>query len=210
MELLKTDLLKSDPAYYKATQSPQLVHLEDYYYLTIGGQGAPEDALFENAIKAIYAVAFGIKFLCKAEDNDFTVPKMECQWWVAGGLGAQHLFTQTPRDQWHWKIAIRMPDMVESDHFFRAIHQAKAKNTGLDSLNHVKFETIKEGMCVQILHIGSWEAEKPSVDKILAFALEQGLEITGFHKEIYLSDPQRVSQDKLRTILRYQVKEAGN
>ncbi|MEQ8582220.1 MAG: GyrI-like domain-containing protein [Marinoscillum sp.] len=205
----KLDLTKADPLYYKAKATPALVHLGAYYYLTISGQSAPEDPRFIQAIEAIYAVAYGIKFLNKAEDNDFVVPKMECNWWIAGGLEQQHLFAQAPRSKWHWKVSIRMPDMVASDHFFRAVHLAKTKKAHMKALEDVKFESSQEGLCVQILHRGSWEDEEPSIRQLLDFVKANRMEITSYHKEIYLTDPKRVAPEKLKTILRYRVKNTG-
>lgn len=205
METLKTDLAKTDPTYYKAKLTPEIVELGAYDYLTIGGQSSPEDTQFLNAIEAIYAVAYGIKFLCKAEDNDFTVPKMECHWYIAGGPERQHLFAETPRDQWHWQIKIRMPEMVESGHYFKAIHNAKRKKPELD-LDGVKLEYLQEGTCAQILHLGSYEEELPSIAKVHDLIRKENHQICGYHKEIYLNDPRKTSAEKLKTILRYQIK----
>ena len=205
MELLKTDLTKSDPSYYKAGKNPQLIELGEYYYLTIKGQSSPEDTLFLNALQTIYPVAYGIKFLCKAEDNDFTVPKMECYWYVNGGQEVQKLFMQTPRDEWMWQIKIRMPDFVEHDHFFRAVHNARQKKPDQTNFDDVKFELVREGLCAQILHIGSYEDEAANIDLLHQFIEEQNCQIAGFHKEIYLSDPRRTAPEKLKTIIRYQI-----
>ena len=205
MELRKTDLAKSDPTYYKSTKQPQLVELDTYYYLTMKGQSAPEDQLFLEAIEAIYSVAYGIKFLCKAEDNDFVVPKMECFWYVAGGAENQKDFASTPRNEWMWQINIRMPDFVEQNHFYRAIHQAREKKSKLNNFDSVKFQLINEGLCAQALHLGSYEEEGPTIEKLHEFIGNEGLVISGYHKEIYLSDPRRVAPEKLKTIIRYQV-----
>ncbi|MEQ8472121.1 MAG: GyrI-like domain-containing protein [Marinoscillum sp.] len=206
MEMLKTDLTKTDRTYYSAKKSAEIVELDSYGYLTIRGQSSPEDSRFLSAIETIYTVAYDIKFLCKAEDNDFTVPKMECHWYVSGGLSAQHQFTETPRNLWLWQIKIRMPDMVESDHFFKAIHQSREKKPDLN-FDIVKFEYLKEGVCAQILHLGSYEEEMPSINKIHELLDLEGYEITGYHKEIYLNDPRRVAPEKLKTILRYQIEK---
>ncbi|MFY0689830.1 MAG: GyrI-like domain-containing protein [Cyclobacteriaceae bacterium] len=200
----KLDLSKADKTYYKATKKPQVVDLDAYYYLTIEGQSAPEDPQFMDAIGAIYPIAYGIKFDLKAEGKDFTVPKMEAYWFVKGGAKSQGEFKNTPRDKWCWKILVRMPDFVESDHFFRAVAQAKEKNKS-SQLDQVKFELINEGKCAQILHIGSYEAEEETINTLHNFIWENGMQITGYHKEVYLSDPRRAAEDKLRTIIRYSV-----
>lgn len=206
MEALKTDLTKSDPAYYKAKTAAEIVALDTYGYLTLSGQSSPDDPKFWNAVESIYTVAYGIKFLCKAEDNDFTVPKMECHWFISGGPAEQHKFTQTPKDLWLWQIKIRMPDMVESDHFFRSIHQSKTKKPD-HNFDNIKFEYLKEGICAQILHLGSYNDEAPSISKVHKLIDEEGYRMTGYHKEIYLNDPRRVAPGKLKTILRYQIEK---
>lgn len=205
MELLKTDLTISDPTYYKVGANPQVVELGDYYYLTIGGQSSPVNPLFLSAIEAIYSVAYGIKFISKAEDNDFVVPKMECYWYVNGGREVQHLFQKTPRNEWMWRIVIRMPDFITHDHFFRAVHNARIKKTELSNFDELKFELIQEGLCAQVLHIGSYDNEGPTIEKLHGFIASQNYQISGYHKEIYLSDPRRVAPEKLKTIIRYQI-----
>lgn len=206
MELLKIDLSKTDP-YYKARPEPEIKDLDTYYFLTVEGQSAPENQKFTMAMTAIYAIAYGIKFLCKAEDNDFTIPKMECIWYIDGGMEVQHQFVNTPRYEWKWKIAIRMPDVVESTHFFRTVQNIRRKKPQLASLEKVNFELINEGRCVQMLHHGSYEEEGPTIQKIAAFISEKGMKITGYHKEIYLSDPRKVAPQKLKTIIRYPVNQ---
>lgn len=201
MIMSKLDMTKAYPEYYKAKMIPQVVELEPYHYLTIEGVSAPEDLLFNSAIEQCYAVAYGIKFICKAQDLDFTVPKMEAFWWVTGDLP----YDETPRSEWHWKIMFRMPDFVGDAEFKQAV--TAALNKGKLSANHqLKFEQIHEGRSVQIMHIGSYDEEKESLDKLYAFMNEYGLEMNGYHHEIYISDPRKVAVDKLKTILRYAVK----
>ncbi len=201
MIMSKLDMTKAYPEYYKAKMIPQIVDLEPYYYLTVEGVSAPEDPLFHSAIEQCYAVAYGIKFICKAQDMDFTVPKMEAFWWVTGDLP----YDETPRKEWHWKIMFRMPDFVGDAEFKQAV--TAALNKGKLSANHqLRFEQIHEGWSVQIMHIGSYDQEKESLDKLYAFMNEYGLEMNGYHHEIYISDPRKVAEDKLKTILRYAVK----
>lgn len=206
----KLDLQKADPNYYKAGNKPELKDLEPYYYLSISGRGNPESEIFITAIEKIYAVAYAIKFTCKAEDMDFVVPKMEAFWWIDGGLEAQHKFTQTPMEEWNWKIVIRMPDFVEGDHYYRAVQKVKVKNPSLLGDKEVKYELLNEGRVVQILHIGSYHKEEPSIIKMLEFLKQNGLEVSGYHHEIYLSDPRKTPEEKLKTILRYEVKNIKN
>ena len=201
----KLDLEKEDHNYYKTGKEPEIRDLDPYYYLTVEGKSSPSSESFNLAIEQVYAVAYNIKFLCKAEDLDFKVPKMEGFWWIDGGLEAQHKFTETPEDEWNWKITIRMPDFVEGDHFYRAIQSTKLKKPELSVEDKVKYELINEGKCVQILHIGSYDSETESIEKIMNFNKLNNLEVAGYHHEIYLSDPRKTPEHKLRTILRYAV-----
>ncbi|MFY0600075.1 MAG: GyrI-like domain-containing protein [Cyclobacteriaceae bacterium] len=205
--LSKIDLIKIDPNYYNADLQPEIKDFDTYYYLSLEGKSAPEHVSFLNAIEAMYGVAYGVKFLCKGEDNDFVVPKMECHWYIDGGLENQHEFVNASRNEWRWKILFRMPDFVEADHFFRALESAKSKKPELfDVTSRIKFELINEGKCVQIMHIGSWEQEQTSLKKVFDLIQSENLSVTGYHKEIYISDPRKVAEEKKKTILRYQVK----
>lgn len=200
----KIDLTKVDQAYYKAQRKPQLVDLDSYYYLTHQGKGSPSSSEFEQALQRLYAVAYQVKFLCKSQDMDFVVPKMEGIWWIDGGLEEQHEFTQKPESEWNWKIIIRMPDFVEADHYYRAVQLVKNKNEELLD-DQVKFELIKEGRCVQVLHLGSYHEEEPTILEMLKLINDNDLKVVSYHREIYLSDPRRTPEEKLRTILRYSV-----
>ncbi|MCP4459663.1 MAG: hypothetical protein GY816_16800 [Cytophagales bacterium] len=201
----KLDLHKTDKNYYKIGKEPEIRDLDAYYYLTREGSGGPENTDFMLTIEQLYAVAYKIKFLCKAEDMDFVVPKMEAFWWIKGGLEKQHLFPQTPKEEWNWKIVIRMPDFVEADHFSRAVQTVKVKSPNLLKNDEVQYELINEGKCAQILHLGSYGEEEPTLMKIMKHIEENGLKVNNYHHEIYLSNPRKTPEQKLRTILRYGV-----
>jgi len=203
----KLDLQKEDAYYYKAKKSPELRDLDTYYYLTVSGKSSPESKEFMEAIEQVYAVAYAVKFTCKAEDNDFVVPKMEAYWWIDGGYEIQYKFAQTPREEWNWKIVIRMPDFVEQEHFQKACEKVRLKNPSL-VINNVLYERINDGRVVQCLHTGSYEEEEPTILSIMQYVIENGLRVNGYHHEIYLSDPRRAKPEKLKTILRYAVTKA--
>jgi len=199
----KIDLLKADPNYYKASKKPEIRDLDTYYYLSIKGKCAPEDDQFITAIEALYKVAYTLKFMCKEKELDFVVPKMEGFWWVDGGAENQKEFQSIPRSEWNWKILIRLPDFVEGDDFTQAKYVAEQKNPTFAQIDDVVYEKINEGRCAQILHLGSYEEEKESLDKLYAFIESEGYKINNYHHEIYLSDPRKTAEEKLRTILRY-------
>ncbi|MEL7148071.1 MAG: GyrI-like domain-containing protein [Bacteroidota bacterium] len=199
----KTDLTKADKQYYAATRKPAIVDLDIYYYLTIEGQCAPEDPQLLQAIEALYKLAYPIKFKLKELEMDFVMPKMEGFWWVDQEIKSSAEFKEVPRSEWRWKLLIRMPDFVEEHHFSRAQYIAEERNTHMPMIKDIKFEKINEGRCAQILHIGSYEEEEESLEKLYQFISDQGHTINNYHHEIYLSDPRRTPEHKLRTILRY-------
>lgn len=197
----KLDLTKEYPAYYKVGLDPKIVALDAINYLTIGGQSAPDDQKFTGAIEAIYPLAYGIKGHYKAEGKDFVVAKMECMWWVAPGKD----FAKTPREEWFWKIIIRQPKFVDNK-VFEKVKEVILTKKKLERIHDVNFEEINEGKCIQVLHLGSYDEEEASIGKIFKLMGENGLQMNGYHHEIYISDPTRTAVENLKTIIRYPVK----
>ena len=201
MTITKLNLTKSYPEYYSAMLTPNLVELEPCNYLSIQGNSSPEDALFVSAIEEIYAMAYQIKFMFKAEEMDFVVPKMEAFWWVEGELP----FDEAPKEEWHWNILIRVPDFVGEGEV-KIASEVLIEKAKLQADHRVNLTSFHEGKSVQVLHIGGYDEEEESIAKIEKFMENEGLQCNGRHHEIYLSDPRKVSKEKLRTIIRYAVK----
>lgn len=197
----KLDLVKQNPTYYKANGNPVEVEIEPVYCLSISGIGAPDGDLFQNSISALYPVAYTVKKYCKSDSQDFVVPKLEAFWWVEEGL----VFEQTPPDDWHWQLMIRMPDYVTNDHVDQAVEEV-IKKKGVVLANEVQLRPMHEGKCVQMLHVGGYDQEQPTIKRIEQYVESNGLEINGHHHEIYISDPTKTVAEKLKTIIRYAVK----
>lgn len=197
----KLDLVKQNPKYYKASPQPQVLELKPFNYLSIGGISAPEAEQFMHSVGVIYAVAYTVKKYCKEMGKDFGVPKMEGQWWVESGIP----FEETPRDQWHWNIMLMMPEYVDTLLRDKAVKEV-IKRKGIILANEVKLAPIDEGKSVQVLHLGPYEDEGPTIEKILSYIDNHGLDMNGYHHEIYLSDPRRTPKERLKTIIRYPVK----
>jgi hypothetical protein len=196
-------LAVSDKAYYRGQKEAEVHDFGTYPYLTIAGHCAPEDYEFLSAIEKIYKVAYAIKFLQKADDLDFKVPKMECEWWINGEDQSQ--FAATPREEWCWRIMIRMPISVSESVYEDGMNVAKKKSKGID-LSGVKYEIVEQGLSVQCLHLGSYEEEEATIAKILDLMEREGLVHNGYHKEIYLSDPRKTPEERLKTIIRHPVR----
>ncbi|MFY0654685.1 MAG: GyrI-like domain-containing protein [Cyclobacteriaceae bacterium] len=201
MTIQKLDLKKEYAQYYNASIKPQKLMVEEDKFLSLSGMGAPEDALFQRSIETIYPVAFTVKKFYKQQGMDFIVPKLECFWWVESELP----FEETPRTEWFWELIIRMPEFVDTAKVDEAIGEViKKKNISL--ANEVYLKKMEEGFSVQAMHIGSYENEKPTIDKMFEFMEEENLEMVGKHHEIYISDPRKIPEERLKTVLRYAVK----
>jgi hypothetical protein len=196
----KIDLYQQHKAEYVTPKAPVLVPVKAARYLAIDGRGAPGGPAFSAAIGALYAVAFTIKMPRKfAGKQDYAVSKLEGFWDFDGDQ------TETPREAWRWTLVIRTPAFVTTAELRKAVATLIARKKPAE-VKHVRLETIKEGTCVQLLHVGPYEREPVSIDRMRVFAESKGLAFTGRHHEIYLSDPRRVPAARLRTILRQPVR----
>ena len=197
----KIDLYEEHRAEYVTPKEPVFVTIGPAQYLTIAGEGSPKGKKFEAAISALYSIAFTLKMAEKAAGHDYKVCHLEGQWWPEEGVD----WKKTKPDQWHWRLLIRVPEFVSEKELWGAIKTAVAKGKGGELVNQVKLETLEEGRCVQILHVGPYSAEKPTLDKMDLLTRSKGMRFRGPHHEIYLSDPRRVPEARLRTILRHPV-----
>jgi hypothetical protein len=198
----KYDLMKEYKTYYTAKTSPEVVEFGEIPFLTIEGRGEPGGKEFTSKVEALYHLAYGVKNICKKQGKDFGLPKFEGLWWVESDRPA----LEVSREEWRWKFLIRMPDFVTSEMVKKAKEEV-FKKKGIELIKEIKFEKMKEGKCVQILHIGPYSTESESLAKMKKLMEEENLVKNGLHHEIYLSDPTRVPEEKLKTILRQPVKE---
>jgi len=196
----KLDLKKTFKTYYHTGKAPELIVFGDVSYLTINGQGEPAGKAFTAAVEAMYPLAYGIKKVCKSMEMDFGVPCLEGLWWVEGNTPA----LEVSRSQWFWKLLIRMPKFVSSEMMLSAQRDV-AKKKKNDLILEITHETLTEGKCVQIMHIGSYATEPETINQLMGFIASNGLSISGLHHEIYLSDPRKTEPSKMKTLIRYPV-----
>lgn len=203
MKQAKIDLTKEYKTYCTAKTTPEIVEIEEGKFLAIEGKGAPGEDEFQAEVGALYSLAYGIKMLMKKEGEDFTVAKLEGLWWV----DSDKPYTEVPREGWRWKLLIRQPEFVNSGIVEKA-RQEVIKKKKIDLVSEVKFEKMKEGKCVQILHIGPYSTEPESLAKMRNLMEEGNLVENGLHHEIYLvmTYPKKVPEEKLKTILRQPVR----
>lgn len=202
----KIDLQKLHRNEYAAFAKPTLIDVGPASYLAVDGTGAPGDRSFQDGIGALYGMAYTVKFESKFSGRDFTVSKLEGLY----GLGerpGRSLKAVRPA-KLRWRLMIRVPEFIGEAQLDQA-RKALSDKGKVGDFDRVRLERLDEGRCVQMLHVGPYDAEQPTIDAMLAFAREQGVTPRGPHHEIYLSDPRRVPPDRLRTILRQPVSGAG-
>ncbi len=202
----KIDLKKQYKELYSASQKKvALVEVPEQKILSIDGKGDPNTSIaFKEGVETLFPVAYKTKFLAKKElGQDYVVMPLEGLWWAEN----MDTFTTGSRDDWQWKIFIVQPDFITRQLVEAA--QAEVKNKkNPPALDKLCFETLHEGMCVQILHVGPYADEGKTIEKLHTFARENDYSFDGVvqrHHEIYLSDMRRTAPEKLKTILRQPV-----
>lgn len=197
----KLDLRKQFKQYYTASQEPKLLVVEASPFLSIVGRGEPGGVGFTERLNALYSVVYTVKMALKKSGRDFVPLPLEALWWADD---PKKILTEVPPQDWNWKLMIRQPDFVTHELVEEGKKEVQTKKNIATA--EVQLEVLEEGMCVQILHIGSYASEESSIKKMLAFIEANRLEVHGLHHEIYLSDPRRTPESKLRTIIRLAVR----
>ena len=206
MTLTKIDFKKTMKEFYNPSSKDfTLIDVPPFPFLMIDGEGAPGGSEYANAVQALYSVAYTIKFTSKKElGMDFTVAPLEGLWW-ADDMGV-FMNRYEDKSDWKWTAMIMQPDHITQAIVDRAVSDS-AKKKDLPALPKLRFETYHEGLCVQILHIGPYSAEGPTLKRLhLEYLPANGYVEAGKHHEIYLSDPNRSAPEKMKTVLRQPVK----
>lgn len=205
---MKVDLKKQIPTYAAPRGRFEIVTVPPMRYLAIDGAGDPNTAsAYADALATLYPVAYALKFVSKRElDRDYVVMPLEALWW-ADDMAS---FTAArDKSRWRWTAMILVPDWIDDVQVELAMAAARAKGTA-PAMAALRVAALDEGLCVQTLHIGPYDAEAPVLEAMhTEFIPAQGLWMTGRHHEIYLSDPRRAAPEKLRTILRQPVERVG-
>ncbi|KQL32738.1 hypothetical protein AN960_22420 [Bacillus sp. FJAT-25509] len=205
----KLEWRKSLKEIYLPKSKPSKINIPAFKYITIEGKGNPNNELFKENVEALYSLAYAIKMLPKKGIVpegyfDYTVFPLEGVWDLdeegrkLDYLNKEHLL---------YKLMIRQPDFVTEDLTYIILDQLKQKKKN-PLLANVKLESITEGLCVQTMHIGSYDDEPRTFKLMEEFCTENNLQrVQKTHKEIYISDARKTQPDKLKTVLRFQVEE---
>jgi hypothetical protein len=185
--------------YSPSAKQPQFVEVPELQFLAIDGQGDPNGPVFESAVGAMYSVAYTVKFARKKKglEPDYSIGPLEGLWWTEGAPG----FDVEHRDEWFWTLLIWQPDFVTLLDVATAVADLIPKKDNPD-LAKVRLEKYAEGRSAQIMHIGPYSIEGPTIQRLHAFIADSGLRLRGKHHEIYLGDPRRTKPEALKTIIR--------
>ncbi len=179
-----------------------VVEIPDMQFLMVDGTGNPNTSQeYQQALEALYPVAYALKFLLKkGQGVDYAVMPLEGLWWTPD----MREFSAEHKERWLWTMMIAQPQEVTAALFEQAREQVQRKKPS-PALAKLRLEEFQEGLAAQIMHLGPYAAEGPTIARLHAFIREQGYAFDGTrqkHHEIYLSDPRRAAPQKMRTVLR--------
>ncbi|MFN2222894.1 MAG: GyrI-like domain-containing protein [Chloroflexota bacterium] len=203
----KIDFKKTHKQLYAPPRKFVLVDVPEMQFLMVDGHGDPNVAQeYQDALEALYALAYKIKFISKKQlGQDYVVPPLEGLWW-ADDMAT--FSAARDKSQWEWTMMIMTPEWITADILAAAGEQVR-KSKDPAALDKVRLESYHEGLAVQIMHVGSYDDEGPTLLKLHnEFLPQNSLVENGKHHEIYLGDPRRVAPEKLKTILRQPVRKS--
>jgi len=178
-------------------------------FVMIDGEGAAGEAAFAPRMPGLYATAYGLHFALKRRDVEERVGPLEGLWWTLdGSTDLDAIFGDGDRSGWRWTLMIGLPDQATGPEIQAALEAARAKLCEPHASN-LRIQTFSEGRAAQILHVGPYAAERPSIERLHEAITAAGLRPAGRHHEIYLGDPRRAAPDKLKTILRQPTRPPG-
>lgn len=188
--------------YQPSAKTFGLVDVPPLHYLMVDGHGDPNTTpTYKEAVGNLYAVAYALKFANKkAGGQDYTVMPLEGLWWAE----KMDDFLARTKSNWDWTMMIMQPEAVTAAMVEAARAEVQRKKK-LAAPPDVRLERYEEGLSAQILHLGSYDDEAPTIARMHEFVHENGYEPTGKHHEIYLSDPNRTAPEKLKTVIRQPV-----
>ena len=185
--------------YRSSAKKVEVVEVPKMNFLMIDGDGGPNHPTFQNAIEVLFPLSYTLKFMIKKSDIgiDYGVLPLEGLWW-ADDMSS---FIKDKKDDWKWTLMIMQPELVKKEMVVKAIEEVRKKKNPV-ALPLVRFESFAEGKAAQIMHIGPFSEEGPTVEKVYAYIGDSGSQRIGKHHEIYLSDIRRAAPEKWKTIIR--------
>ncbi|MBQ5385250.1 MAG: GyrI-like domain-containing protein [Treponema sp.] len=208
------DFKKEFKDFYLPKNKPEIITVPKMNYIAVRGKGNPndEDGAYKKALEVLYAVSYTLKMSYKSDYKiegffEYVVPPLEGFWWQDGFNGMDY----SNKSELNWISVIRLPDFITKENFDWAV-DAASKKKKIDC-SKAEFISIDEGLCVQIMHNGSYDDEPKTVKLMDDFIRENGYENdmneNRLHHEIYLSDPRKTVQEKLKTVIRHPIVQSN-
>ena len=206
------DFKKEYKEFYMPSNKPGIVEVPKMNYVAVRGKGDPNDenGEYQSSIGLLYGIAYTVKMSCKGDHKmegyfEYVVPPLEGFWWQEGIEGMDY----SRKDRMEFISVIRLPDFVTKEEFDWAVEEAARKKK--QDFSKVEYFTYDEGICVQCMHLGSYDDEPETVEAMHEYMKENGyeLDITDkrYHHEIYLSDPRKTEASKLKTVVRHPIRK---
>ena len=207
------DFKKEFNKFYNPSENPEIIEIPKMNFIAVRGKGKPNEreGEYQKAVEMLYGVAYTLKMSYKTQYKiegyfEYVVPPLEGLWWQENTEYENYLLN---KDLFNWISLIRIPDFVKKEDVEWAVKTATQKKK--KDFSKVEFFTYDEGVCVQCMHIGSYNDEPETIQKMNEFTRENGYSIDltdkRYHHEIYLSDPRKADIDKLKTVIRKQIKK---
>lgn len=198
--MTKIDLKKELKKYFSAPSKEAVkIDVPEFNYFMVDGFGDPNNSpVFQEAVELLYGLSYTLKFIVKKEnpDSDYSVMPLQGLWWADN---MEH-FLEGKKENWKWTLMILQPDFITTEQVNKARIEAEKKKKV--SFEKVRFQKYNEGLAAQIMHIGPYSEEHPTIEKLHKFIADSGCKRFGLHHEIYLGDPRRADPAKLKTIIR--------
>ncbi len=202
--MIKIDFKKElKHLYNPSSKKVTIVDVSKMNFLKIDGVGDPNTTKeYKDTVEALFAVSYALKFMIKkGRAVDYGVMPLEGLWWIDG----MSQFSIEHKELWRWTSMIMQPEFVVEDLVNKALVQVEEKKKLL-ALSKIRFESFYEGLSAQILHIGPYSAEGPTIEKLHRFIKETDYQLRGKHHEVYLSDPRRSAPERMKTVIRQPIK----
>lgn len=203
--MAKLDLKKEYRRLYNpSSENCSIVDVPEMQFLMIDGAGDPNTSVaYAEAIEALYAAAYTLKFISKTtEEVDYVVMPLEGLWWTPDMAE----FSTDDKSAWEWTAMIVQPDHITAAHVATATDEVRKKKDP-PGLERIRYEPYAEGLAAQILYFGPYADEAPTIERLHRFATDGGYQLRGKHHEIYLSDPRRTAPERLRTVIRQAIEQ---
>jgi hypothetical protein len=179
----------------------RLLSIPEHRFVMVDGSGQPGPETFDARVPGLYGTAYGLRFALKRRGVVAKVGPLEGLWWRSDGATDLDVIFGGDRTAWRWTLMIVVPEEATEDEIEEHLSAAR-KKVDAEVASTLRVEPFAEGDVAQVLHVGPYAEERPSVERLDAWIAQAGFRPVGHHHEIYLGDPRRVPPERLRTLLR--------